>query len=191
MYSSAFCNVGLQVYNLKSPNLSLDEVYLSECVWSVRRREKNDWRNASENRCEMTGWLRLVKYCSFTFTCGCFFLLWPSNNNCVVDSIRTGERLDLAIALNFNMRDEGFMDVLSDGKAPFIRVATVQWRQKRKNLFKSVKSYPKIYLKFIFKTRSGTRVLSKECCKPGYIQLGYQQSYWTNNKSVYSSQVQK
>jgi hypothetical protein len=27
MYSSAFCNVGLQVYNLKSPNLSLDEVY--------------------------------------------------------------------------------------------------------------------------------------------------------------------
>jgi hypothetical protein len=28
MYSSAFCSVGLQVYNLKSPNLSLDEVYM-------------------------------------------------------------------------------------------------------------------------------------------------------------------
>jgi hypothetical protein len=27
MYSSAFCSVGLQAYNLKSPNLSLDEVY--------------------------------------------------------------------------------------------------------------------------------------------------------------------
>jgi hypothetical protein len=26
MYSSAFCSVGLQAYNLKSPNLSLDEV---------------------------------------------------------------------------------------------------------------------------------------------------------------------
>jgi hypothetical protein len=27
MYSSAFCSVGLKAYNLKSPNLSLDEVY--------------------------------------------------------------------------------------------------------------------------------------------------------------------
>jgi hypothetical protein len=27
MYSSALCSVGLQAYNLKSPNLSLDEVY--------------------------------------------------------------------------------------------------------------------------------------------------------------------
>jgi hypothetical protein len=27
MYSSEFCSVGLQVYNLKSPNLLLDEVY--------------------------------------------------------------------------------------------------------------------------------------------------------------------
>jgi hypothetical protein len=27
VYSSAFCSVGLQAYNLKSPNLSLDEVY--------------------------------------------------------------------------------------------------------------------------------------------------------------------
>jgi hypothetical protein len=27
MYSSAFCSVGLQAYNLKTPNLSLDEVY--------------------------------------------------------------------------------------------------------------------------------------------------------------------
>jgi hypothetical protein len=27
MYSSAFYSAGLQVYNLKSPNLSLDEVY--------------------------------------------------------------------------------------------------------------------------------------------------------------------
>jgi hypothetical protein len=25
MYSSAFCSVGLQAYNLKTPNLSLDE----------------------------------------------------------------------------------------------------------------------------------------------------------------------
>jgi hypothetical protein len=29
MYSSAFCSVELQVYNLKSPNLSLDGVYQS------------------------------------------------------------------------------------------------------------------------------------------------------------------
>jgi hypothetical protein len=27
MYSSAFCSVGLQAYNLKSSNLSLDEVF--------------------------------------------------------------------------------------------------------------------------------------------------------------------
>jgi hypothetical protein len=27
MYCSAFCSVGLQVDNLKSPNLSLDEIY--------------------------------------------------------------------------------------------------------------------------------------------------------------------
>jgi hypothetical protein len=27
MYSSAFCSVGLQAYNLKSPNISLDKVY--------------------------------------------------------------------------------------------------------------------------------------------------------------------
>jgi hypothetical protein len=27
MYSSAFCSVGLRAYNLKSPNLSMDEVY--------------------------------------------------------------------------------------------------------------------------------------------------------------------
>jgi hypothetical protein len=29
MYSSGFCSVGLQLYNLKSPNLSLDGVYIS------------------------------------------------------------------------------------------------------------------------------------------------------------------
>jgi hypothetical protein len=27
MYSSAFCSVGLQAYNLKSPNHSLEKVY--------------------------------------------------------------------------------------------------------------------------------------------------------------------
>jgi hypothetical protein len=27
MYTSAFCSVGLEVYDLKSPNLSLDDVY--------------------------------------------------------------------------------------------------------------------------------------------------------------------
>jgi hypothetical protein len=29
MYSSAFCSVGLQAYNLKFPNLLLDEIYLA------------------------------------------------------------------------------------------------------------------------------------------------------------------
>jgi hypothetical protein len=31
MYSSAFCSVGLQVYNLISPNLLLDGAYLIFC----------------------------------------------------------------------------------------------------------------------------------------------------------------
>jgi hypothetical protein len=35
-YSSAFCSVGLQAYNLKSPNLSLDEVYLLDYDYTLR-----------------------------------------------------------------------------------------------------------------------------------------------------------
>jgi hypothetical protein len=32
MYSCAFWSVGLQTYNLKSPNLSLDEVYVQHVM---------------------------------------------------------------------------------------------------------------------------------------------------------------
>jgi hypothetical protein len=36
MYSSAFCRVGLQAYNLKSHNLSLDEATIHDTVFHFR-----------------------------------------------------------------------------------------------------------------------------------------------------------